>query len=80
MKHVSCIDDDKFNLFEGYVMDNYKNYADNYLWEKCEDENHVHNLGIFKTENIFYILLEIKSIIKKNYWSGVKNGFLYNQI
>ena len=26
MKHVWCIDDDKFNLFEGYVMDNYKNY------------------------------------------------------
>ena len=46
MKHVWCIDDDKFNLFEGYVMDNYKNYADNYLWEKYEDENHVHNLGI----------------------------------
>ena len=53
MKHVWCIDNDKFNLFEGYVMDNYKNYADNYLWEKYEDENHVHNLGIFKTENIF---------------------------
>lgn len=53
MKHVWCIDDNKFNLFEGYVMDNYKNYDENYLWEKCEDENHVHNLGIFKTENIF---------------------------
>ena len=31
MKHVWRIDDDKFNLFEGYVMDNYKNYDNNYL-------------------------------------------------
>ena len=53
MKHIWCIDDDKFNLFEGYVMDNYKIYDDNYIWEKCEDENYVHNLGRLKTENIF---------------------------
>ena len=53
MKHVWYIDEDKFTLNEGYVMDDYKKYWDNYLWEKCEDKNYVHNLGIFKTENIF---------------------------
>lgn len=53
MKHVWAIDDINYVLHEGYVMDNYKNYDDNYLWENCEDENHVHNLGVFKTENIF---------------------------
>lgn len=83
MKHIWCIDDDKFNLLEGYVVDNYKNYADNYLWEKCEDENYVHILGIFKTENIFenketavnifngMILIQIKKL--ENYIKDCKN-------
>ena len=50
MKHIWCIDDDKFTLKEGYVVDNYKDYECIRVWIE-EKTNKI--LGIYKVENIF---------------------------
>ena len=50
MKHIWCIDDDKFTLKEGYVLDNYKDYECTRVWIE-EKTNKI--LGTYKVENIF---------------------------
>lgn len=83
MKHIWYIDDNNFILNEGYVMDDYKKYDNNYVWEYCDNEIYVHNLGIFETENIFenketavnifngMVLIQIKKL--ENYINDCKN-------
>lgn len=83
MKHIWYIDDNNFILNEGYVMDDYKKYDYNYVWEYCDNEIYVHNLGIFETENIFenketavnmfngMVLIQIKKL--ENYINDCKN-------
>lgn len=52
MKHVWAIDDINYVLYEGYVMDDYK--EQHYDWAFVyDDENQTNNLGSFKFENIF---------------------------
>ena len=50
MKHIWCIDDDKFTLKEGYVLDDYKNYEDDFVYS---NETQYGLLGTYKVENIF---------------------------
>ena len=50
MKHVWCIDDDKFTLKEGYVLDDYKDYEDDFVYS---DETQKSRIGVYKVENIF---------------------------
>lgn len=50
MKHVWCIDDYKWNLEEGYVMNDYKDFEDDFVYK---DETQKTNLGPYKIENIF---------------------------
>lgn len=55
MKHVWVIDEDNYNLFEGYVIDEYKDYKDMYdsAVNVYKDENKSSNLGLYSLENIF---------------------------
>jgi hypothetical protein len=32
MKHIWCIDEDKYTLDEGYVCTDYKNYEDDFVY------------------------------------------------
>ena len=50
MKHIWCIDDDKFTLKEGYVLDDYKDYEDDFVYS---NETQYGLLGTYKVENIF---------------------------
>ena len=50
MKHIWCIDDDKFTLKEGYVLDDYKDYEDDFVYS---NETQHELLGTYKVENIF---------------------------
>lgn len=50
MKHIWCIDDDKFTLKEGYVLDDYKDYEDDFVYS---NETQHGLLGTYKVENIF---------------------------
>lgn len=50
MKYVWCIDEDLFTLKEGYVIDDYKDYEDNFVYI---DESQKKLLGTYKVENIF---------------------------
>lgn len=50
MKHVWCIDDDRFLFNEGYVLDDYKDYEDDFVYA---DESQKKLLGTYKVENIF---------------------------
>lgn len=50
MKHIWCIDDDKFTLKEGYVLDDYKDYEDDFVYS---DETQKSRIGVYKVENIF---------------------------
>ena len=52
MKHVWAIDTEKYNFFEGYVMDDYKEHHDGWCFV-YGDENQTSNLGSFALENIF---------------------------
>lgn len=51
MKHIWCIDDDRFTLNEGYVMDDYRDYEDDFVWTSEESTRKV--IGRYKVENIF---------------------------
>ena len=80
MKHIWCIDDDKFTLKEGYVLDNYKDYECTRIWIE-EKTNKI--LGTYKVENIFdnketavnmfngMVLIQIKKL--ENYINDCKN-------
>ena len=61
MKHIWCIDDDKFILNEGYVVDNYKDYECIRVWIE-EKTNKI--LDIYKVENIFDNIETAKHILK----------------
>ncbi len=50
MKHIWCIDDDKFTFKEGYVLDDYKDYEDDFVYS---NETQYGLLGTYKVENIF---------------------------
>ena len=50
MKHIWCIDDDRFFLNEGYVFDDYKDHEDDFVYA---DESQKKFLGTYKVENIF---------------------------
>lgn len=50
MKHIWCIDDDKFTIKEGYVLDDYKDYEDDFVYS---DETQKSRIGVYKVENIF---------------------------
>ena len=50
MKHIWCIDKDKFILNEGYVVDNYKDYKCIRVWIE-EKINKI--LDIYEVEYIF---------------------------
>ena len=50
MKHIWCIDDDRFLFNEGYVLDDYKDYEDDFVYM---DESQKKLLGTYKVENIF---------------------------
>lgn len=50
MKHIWCIDDDRFLFNEGYVLDDYKDYEDDFVYI---DESQKKLLGTYKVENIF---------------------------
>ena len=50
MKHIWCIDDYKFTLEEGYVLDDYKTFEDDFVYT---DETQKKILGTYKVENIF---------------------------
>ena len=50
MKHVWCIDEDLFILKEGYVMNDYKDFEDDFVYT---DESQKYLVGTYKTENIF---------------------------
>ncbi len=50
MKHVWCIDEDLFTLKEGYVMDDYKDFEDDFVYT---NESQKYLVGTYKTENIF---------------------------
>ena len=50
MKHIWCIDDDRFLFNEGYVVDNYKDYECIRVWI---DEKTNKILGTYEVENIF---------------------------
>jgi len=61
MKHIWCIDDDKFTLKEGYVLDNYKDYKCTRVWIE-EKTNKI--LGTYKIENIFDNIETAKHMLK----------------
>ena len=50
MKHIWCFDDYSFKLFEGYVMDDYKRFADDMVFA---DDTQKKFIGNFHTEVIF---------------------------
>ena len=50
MKHVWCIDEDLFTLKEGYVLNDYKTFEDDFVYT---DETQKDIIGTYKTENIF---------------------------
>ena len=50
MKHVWCIDEDLFTLKEGYVLNDYKTFEDDFVYI---DETQKDIVGTYKTENIF---------------------------
>lgn len=50
MKHIWCIDDDKFILKEGYVLDDYQDYEDDFVYF---DESQKSRIGVYKVGNIF---------------------------
>ena len=50
MKHIWCIDDDKYLFYEGYVLDDYKTFEDDFVYTDITQKN---VLGTFKVENIF---------------------------
>ena len=50
MKHVWCIDEDLFTLKEGYVLNDYKTFEDDFVYT---DETQKDIVGTYKTENIF---------------------------
>ena len=61
MKHIWCIDEDKYTLDEGYVLDNYKDYECTRVWIE-EKTNKI--LGTYKIENIFDNIETAKHIFK----------------
>ncbi len=56
MKHIWCIDDYRFTLKEGYVLDDYKDYEDDFVYS---DEAQKSRIGIYKVE----IFLKIKKLL-----------------
>ena len=66
MKHIWLIDGSNYNLHEGYVVDDYKDYEYDFVYK---DEDKKHNLGPFKVENIFedkFTALNIYETIIRN--------------
>ena len=61
MKHIWCIDEDKYTLNEGYVCTDYKNYEDDFVYS---DETQKQIIGTYKTENIFDNIEIAKHILK----------------
>jgi hypothetical protein len=61
MKHIWCIDEDKYTLDEGYVCTDYKNYEDDFVYS---DETQKQIIGTYKTENIFDNIETAKHILK----------------
>ena len=61
MKHIWCINDDRFLFNEGYVVDNYKDYECIRVWIE-EKTNKI--LDIYKVENIFDNIETAKHILK----------------
>ena len=80
MKHIWCIDDYNFTLNEGYVLDDYKTFEDDFVYS---DETQKHVIGTYKIENIFdnketavnmfngMVLIQIKKL--ENYINDCKN-------
>ncbi len=91
MKHVWAIDTEKYNLFEGYVMDDYKEHHDGWCFV-YGDENRTNNLGSFSIENIFdnkltalniyegIISIERKRIYKEIDKLNRKNEILFEKL
>ena len=50
MKHIWCIDDNLFTLKEGYVLNDYKTFEDDFVYT-AETQQKI--LGTYKVENIF---------------------------
>lgn len=61
MKHIWCIDEDKYTLNEGYVFTDYKNYEDDFVYT---DETQKEIIGTYKIENIFDNIETAKHILK----------------
>lgn len=61
MKHIWCIDEDKYTLNEGYVYDDYKNYEDDFVFS---NETQKKIIGTYKIENIFDNIETAKHILK----------------
>ena len=61
MKHIWCIDEDKYTLNEGYVFTDYKNYEDDFVYT---DETQKKIIGTYKIENIFDNIETAKHILK----------------
>ena len=52
MKHIWVIDTEKYNLFEGYVMDDYKDVHDTFACVYSDEYGDI-CLGSYEFENIF---------------------------
>ena len=75
MKHIWCIDDYKFTFKEGYVLDDYKDYEDDFVYS---DEAQKSRIGVYKVENIFENKETALSVYKG--MIGIERVKVYNKI
>ena len=61
MKHIWCINEDKYTLNGGYVFTDYKTHEDDFVYT---DETQKHIIGNYKVENIFDNIETAKNILK----------------